>query len=103
MCQRMLEPIDELGEELALIEELRRLQMPEATAKRFLGSAGDRLQNAERYIRPDHGSRLEQFLLISRKAVDTGCEDRLHRRRHADTRRRFHQVIDRSFADELGA
>src|SRR5712691_1650887 len=57
--QRMLERVFEVGEELRLVEELRRLQAGEAAAKLILGRVRDRLELRERHILADDGSRLE--------------------------------------------
>jgi hypothetical protein len=53
----MLEGVLEIGEKLRLVEELRRLQPPEALEQLILSEPGDRLQDGPRHVLADDGRR----------------------------------------------
>ena len=66
MRQGMLEGVFLLGEQAGLIQELRRLQVCQATVQRLLGHIRNGPQQGEGHVRANHGSGLEQALVLRR-------------------------------------
>src|SRR5262245_37130728 len=56
--ERMLEGALGLREEAGFVEELRRLEPPQARAQGGLIQLGDRLQDRQRHVLADHGGHL---------------------------------------------
>ena len=64
--QGMFKGVFRLGEQAGLIQELRRLEVRQATVQRRLGQVRNGLQQGEGYFRPNHGGGLEQAFLLRR-------------------------------------
>jgi hypothetical protein len=94
----VLERVLEVGEEAALVEELRCLEMREAPPELIVGELGDVLEQREGHIATDHRRRLEQALVVRRQAIDPRRQDRLHRGRNLDARERGREAIDPTLA-----
>ena len=80
----VLEGVREIGEQAALVEELRRLELREAPPELIVGEPGNLLEQRERHLAADDRRRLEQALVLRREAIDPRRQDRLHRGGHLD-------------------
>src|SRR5262249_16581787 len=71
--QGMLKSVFWLGEQARLIQELRRLQVRQATVQRGFGQLGNGLQQGQGYLGTNHGSRFPSGGNRSRRAASTAC------------------------------
>src|SRR5262249_3316284 len=62
MSQRMLEGVFDVGEQACFVQELNRLKVGEAATELLLRSPGDRLEQGQGHVLPDHRRRLEHAL-----------------------------------------
>ena len=91
--QRVLERVFQLGEEIGLVQELRRLQPRQARGHGLLGQPGNVPQQRERDIVADDRRRLQQVPLLGRQPIDPRRQHRLHRRRDLQRRGVLRHVI----------
>jgi hypothetical protein len=68
--QGMPEGVLEIGEEPALVEELRGLELRQTPAEHVLGLLGDGLEESKRDVLADNRGSLEQPLVLGREPVD---------------------------------
>ena len=80
--QGVLEGVFQVREQARFVEELGRLQMRQAHAKRLVRHLGNGLEQRQGHLRADHRRRLQQALLLRRQPVDARREHRLHRGWH---------------------
>jgi hypothetical protein len=66
MRQGMREGVVRLREQAGLIQELRRLEVHQAVVQRRLGQVRNGPQQGAGYVRPNHGSGLEQAFVLRR-------------------------------------
>ena len=64
--QGMLEGVLKVREDAGLVQELRALQPPDRGVQLVRGGLGNRLEQHERHVLPDHRRRLEQCLVPGR-------------------------------------
>ena len=98
--QGMLEGVFLLGEQAGLIQELRRLQVRQATVQRCLGQLRNGLEQGQGHLGANHGSRLQEPLLLRRQPVDACRQHGLHRGRHLNGRQRLRQAVRPRFAHQ---
>jgi hypothetical protein len=79
----VLEGVGRLGDQSCLIEELRRLQVPECRAQLLLRQPGKALQQGQCDVLADDSSGLQQALLRRRQAIDAGRQHRGNGVRHS--------------------
>ena len=100
VSQRVLEGVLDLGKEARLVEELAGLQPDEPGAEYVRIEAADGLEEWQRHVLSDGGSRLQQMLVRHRKAIDARRQDRLDRGRHLRRRERSGQAMRAVLAGE---
>ena len=79
--ERVREGVFQLGEEIGLVQKLRRLQPRQARRQRLLGQPGNVAHQRERDIDADDRRHLQQVRLRGRQPIDPRGQHRLHRRR----------------------
>ena len=100
MGEGVLEGVLVLGKEARLVEELGALQGGQVTLEHRLGHVGNRVQQRQGHLRANHGSRLQEALLLGWQPVDARRQHRLHGGRDLDARQGLPQAIGRTLADE---
>ena len=98
--QGVLERVLALGEQADRIEQLGGLEARERCVQRVVRQLGDGLQQRERHVLADHGSRLEQTLVVGLETVDASGQDRLDRRRHPEVRQILGQTVGTAPTDQ---
>ena len=78
----MLEGVFDLGKATRFVEEVGRHEVRETAAELIVREVGDGSEKSEINTPSDHGGRLEQPLLLERKAVDPRCQHCLDGRGH---------------------
>ena len=98
--ERVLERILEIRKQLRLVEELRGLEIVQASSKRLLRDTRDARQQRIRHVLADHRGGFEELLVLHRQAIDTGRQDRLHALRNLQALNRLRQSIGAALAHE---
>ena len=96
----VLEGVLALGEEPRLIEKLGGLQVGQAAVERLLGQLGNGLQQRQGHLGANHGSRLQEALLLGWQPVDARRQHRLHGGWYLDGRQGLPQAIGPTLADQ---
>ena len=97
----VLEGVLPLGEQPRLVQELRRLEVREASVQLpSSGTLGNGLQQRQGHLCADDRGRLEELFLLRRQPVNTCREDCLYRGGHLDARERLGQPIRPRLADQ---
>ncbi len=99
--KRVLEGVLDIREQARLVEKFHDLQVREALAQREFGLAVQRLEQRQRNVLADDGSRFEQLLLLTWQPVDACREYRLHCRGHLDGFDGFRQTVGAALANQL--
>src|SRR5437867_3572850 len=82
--ERMLEGVLEVREQTRLIEELGGLEVSKTPAELRLGKVGNPFEQCHRDVFADSGGRLQEDLLVRRKAIDASSQDAGHSRGDVD-------------------
>jgi hypothetical protein len=96
----MLEGVFRLGEQAGLIQELRCLEVRQATVQRRLGQFGNGLEQRQGHLGANDSRGLEEPLLLRRQPVNAGGQHGLYCRRHLNGRQRLRQAVRPEFAHQ---
>ena len=98
--QGVLEGVFRLGKQAGLVQELRRLEVCQATVQCRFRQVRNGPQQGKGHVHANHRSGLEQVLLLRRQAVDARCQHCLHRGRDLNRRQRLRQAVCPGFAHQ---